>query len=196
MSARLHARVRAPLSPAGRRRVLSVIGGAAMLALVACSVSTPRHGFTAAGRAGTGLQAGAPGAGGGAGAGSDAAGPGAGGGPGAGTVGAATAGGAGGAPGAAAGVRTGPGGSGRTGGPAAGAGASPSGGGAPAVGVTKDAITISAIAGFSGNYGAILTEIYDNGFGTWLDDVNAHGGIYGRKVVAKKDDNHDTVEGG
>jgi len=194
MSARLHARVTLPL--AGRRRVLSVIGGAATLALVACSVSTPRHGFTAAGRGGTGLQAGAPGAGGGAGPGSDAAGPGVGGGAGAGTVGAATAGGAGGAPGAAAGVRTGSGGSGRTGGPAAGAGASPSGGGAPAVGVTKDAITISAIAGFSGNYGAILTEIYDNGFGTWLDDVNAHGGIYGRKVVAKKVDNHDTVEGG
>src|SRR5205807_410818 len=139
-------------------------------------------------------QAGAPGAGGGAGPGSDAAGPGVGGGAGAGTVGAATAGGAGGAPGAAAGVRTGSGGSGRTGGPAAGAGASPSGGGAPAVGVTKDAITISAIAGFSGNYGAILTEIYDNGFGTWLDDVNAHGGIHARKVVVKKVVNHDTVE--
>src|SRR5438270_8419532 len=115
MSARLHARVTLPL--AGRRRVLSVIGGAATLALVACSVSTPRHGFTAAGRGGTGLQAGAPGAGGGAGPGTDAA-AGAGGGPGAATVGAATAGGAGGAPGAAAGVRTGAGGSGRTGGPA------------------------------------------------------------------------------
>src|SRR5213078_3559015 len=64
------------------------------------------------------------------------------------------------------------------------------------VGVTKDTITISAMAGFSGNYGAILTTIYDRGFGTWVDDVNAHGGIYGRKVVAKKVDNQDTVEGG
>jgi len=32
--------------------------------------------------------------------------------------------------------------------------------------------------------------------GTWVDDVNAHGGINGRKVIAKKIDNKDTVEGG
>src|SRR5437588_801787 len=63
-------------------------------------------------------------------------------------------------------------------------------------GVTKDTITISALAGFSGNYGAILTKIYDNGFGTWIDDVNAKGGINGRKVISKKVDNKDTVEGG
>jgi ABC-type branched-subunit amino acid transport system substrate-binding protein len=52
------------------------------------------------------------------------------------------------------------------------------------------------MAGFSGNYGAILTTIYDRGFVTWVDDVNAHGGINGRKVIAKKVDNKDTVEGG
>ena len=67
---------------------------------------------------------------------------------------------------------------------------------ASAPGVAKDTITISALAGFSGNYGAILNKIYDNGFGTWVDDVNARGGINGRKVVAKKVDNKDTVEGG
>src|SRR5438445_1092449 len=158
MSARDHARARASLSPAARRRVLSAVGGAAMLALVACSVSTPRHGFTAAGRGGTGLQAGAPGGGGGAGAGPDTAGAGTGGGAGAGTAGAAAVGAAGGASGSAARVRTGSGGSGPAGGAAAASSASPSGGGAPAVGGTRDAITISAIAGFSGNYGAILTE--------------------------------------
>src|SRR5437868_6888664 len=48
----------------------------------------------------------------------------------------------------------------------------------------------------SGNYGAILNTIYDRGFGTWVDDTNAHGGINGRRIVAKKVDNKDTAEGG
>jgi len=52
------------------------------------------------------------------------------------------------------------------------------------------------MAGFSGNYGAILNTIYDRGFGTWVDDTNAHGGINGRRVIAKKIDNKDTAEGG
>jgi len=63
-------------------------------------------------------------------------------------------------------------------------------------GVTATTITISAIAGFTGNYGAILNAIYDRGFGTWVADVNAHGGIYGRKLIANKVDNQDTPEGG
>jgi ABC-type branched-subunit amino acid transport system substrate-binding protein len=66
----------------------------------------------------------------------------------------------------------------------------------PPVGITKDKINISAIAGFSGSYGPILNTIYDEGFQTWIDDVNASGGIFGRMVVAKKIDNKDTVDGG
>ena len=178
-----------------RRRAVAVTATVAMLALVACSVSTPRHGFTAGGRGATGLQAGAAGGSPAGGAGADAAGAGGGPAAGAAAVGAPTGGAAGGSAGVGA-ARSGSGGAGAPGGAASAASATPSGGGAPTTGITKDTITISAIAGFSGNYGAILTEIYDNGFGTWLDDVNAHGGIFGRKVVAKKVDNHDTVEGG
>ncbi|MHB8669052.1 MAG: ABC transporter substrate-binding protein [Acidimicrobiales bacterium] len=94
------------------------------------------------------------------------------------------------------------GGSASAGGAGSGSGGSPAGSqGAEAaagktVGVTKNTITISAMAGFSGNYGAILNTIYDRGFGTWVDDVNAHGGIHGRKVVAKKVDNQDSADGG
>lgn len=161
-----------------------------VLLLAACSVKTPRDGFASSGAGRNGSQTvsagsagGASGAGGTTGA--EAAGP---------ANGLATA--AGGATGgvASGGVSSGGGGVG-----------SPSGGGdaggapgasASAVGVTKDTITISAMAGFSGNYGAILNTIYDRGFGTWIDDVNAHGGINGRKVVVKKVDNKDTAEGG
>ena len=178
-----------------RGRTVPVLCAAAAVVMAACSVSTPRHGFTA-GRGSTGLQAGAAGAGNGpgaGGAGGDTAGAQVAASTGAGPVG-ATGGGPAGRASAAVGSRGGTAvGVSGGGGGSTGAGAP---GGGPVVGVTKDTITISAIAGFSGNYGAILTEIYDNGFGTWLDDVNAHGGIYGRKVVAKKVDNHDTVEGG
>jgi ABC-type branched-subunit amino acid transport system substrate-binding protein len=66
----------------------------------------------------------------------------------------------------------------------------------PPIGVTKDKLTISAIAGFTGQYGPLLNTIYDEGFQTWIDDVNAGGGIFGRTVVAKKVDNKDTVDGG
>lgn len=57
-------------------------------------------------------------------------------------------------------------------------------------------MTVSAIAGFSGNYGAILSKIFENGFLVWVEDVNASGGIHGRQVVVKKIDNKDTAEGG
>lgn len=74
--------------------------------------------------------------------------------------------------------------------------AQPSASGPLARGVTSETITVSAIAGFSGNYGAILTTIFENGYMVWADDVNANGGIHGRKVVIKKVDNKDTAEGG
>lgn len=66
----------------------------------------------------------------------------------------------------------------------------------PVVGVAKGTITISAIGGFSGNYGAILTSIYEDGFLVWRDELNAAGGVHGRQVVVKKVDNKDTAEGG
>jgi ABC-type branched-subunit amino acid transport system substrate-binding protein len=64
------------------------------------------------------------------------------------------------------------------------------------VGVTDSTITISVIGSFSGAVGAIVTAVYEAGFGTWLDDVNANGGIHGRRVVVKTIDDKSTPEGG
>jgi ABC-type branched-subunit amino acid transport system substrate-binding protein len=177
----------------GKRRWPSVavaIMGAMLL--VACSVRTPRDGFTSASAGRTGNQTVAAGSAGGAVGGTGTTLPGD-------TTGGGVASVSGGASGGGV-TGGGDGGSGAAGGAGGvGGGAAPDGGSgatASAVGVTKDTITISAIAGFSGNYGAILTTIYDRGFGTWVDDVNARGGINGRKIVVKKVDNKDTVEGG
>lgn len=63
-------------------------------------------------------------------------------------------------------------------------------------GVTPKSITISVTAGFSATYGAIFTQLVDSGYGTWVDDINARGGIFGRKIILKKADNRDTAEGG
>src|SRR5947208_4482391 len=168
----------------GRGRPFVVMAIVGVMLLVACSVRTPRDGFTAARRGELANQAGTAGEQAGVQGGTATA-----------SGQASTNGGVNGAGGATSGAGgTSAGGSSGVGGPTGGsAGATSSG---STVGVTKDTITISAMAGFSGNYGAILTTIYDRGFGTWVDDVNAHGGIYGRKVVAKKVDNQDTVEGG
>jgi branched-chain amino acid transport system substrate-binding protein len=99
------------------------------------------------------------------------------------------------------------------GGTATGAGATPGTGGtanrAPAqpaaaqataagstVGVTADSITISLLAGYSGPYGGLFKTWADNAFGLWVAEVNAHGGIHGRKLVLKQVDNRDAAEGG
>lgn len=66
---------------------------------------------------------------------------------------------------------------------------------ASAPGVTKDTITVSVIAGFSGALAAMVTRAYD-GLLTWQDDVNAAGGINGRKIVMKKVDHKETADGG
>jgi branched-chain amino acid transport system substrate-binding protein len=63
------------------------------------------------------------------------------------------------------------------------------------VGVGSDTITISVIAPFSGAIGAIVTSLYEAGYGTWVDDVNASGGILGRKVVVKRIDDKNTTDG-
>jgi ABC-type branched-subunit amino acid transport system substrate-binding protein len=90
--------------------------------------------------------------------------------------------------------------------PAAAIGATPGGGtnvGTAAAatpgdttGVTANSITISILAGFTGSYGSLMKLIADNGYGLWADEINAAGGINGRKIVLKMVDNHDTAEGG
>jgi ABC-type branched-subunit amino acid transport system substrate-binding protein len=66
---------------------------------------------------------------------------------------------------------------------------------ASAVGVTKDTITVSVIAGFSGALAAMVGRAYD-GLLTWQDDVNAAGGINGRRVILKQVDHKETADGG
>lgn len=63
------------------------------------------------------------------------------------------------------------------------------------VGVTKDTISISVSGRFSGPYATFVEKEYTNGLGTWIEDVNASGGIHGRKIVPKKVDNLATSEG-
>jgi ABC-type branched-subunit amino acid transport system substrate-binding protein len=67
---------------------------------------------------------------------------------------------------------------------------------ASAGGVTKSSITISLVYARSGPYGQVADNFYNVGFQTWLDDVNARGGINGRKIVAKRVDNAGTADGG
>ena len=68
--------------------------------------------------------------------------------------------------------------------------------GATAVpGVTKDSVTISIVAGFTGPLAALVNKAYE-ALQTWQDDVNAAGGIYGRKIVLKKVDHKETADGG
>ena len=76
--------------------------------------------------------------------------------------------------------------------PSSGGGSSVSG---SAVGVTKDSITISASGIWSGPYAALTNKQFDNGFMTWVNEVNARGGIHGRRIVVKKVDNRSTPEG-
>lgn len=64
-----------------------------------------------------------------------------------------------------------------------------------APGVTDKTIAISVAMGFSGTYGAVSNNVY-TGFQTWVNDVNARGGIAGRQVVAKKVDHQDSSAGG
>lgn len=68
--------------------------------------------------------------------------------------------------------------------------------GAGETGVERDSITVSAVYGRSGPYGKLADDLYDTGFGTWVDEVNGNGGINGRKVVVERVDNAGTAEGG
>jgi branched-chain amino acid transport system substrate-binding protein len=62
-------------------------------------------------------------------------------------------------------------------------------------GVTKDTITISIVAGFSGTLAPLVNKAYE-ALLTWQEDVNASGGINGRKVVLKPVDHKETAAGG
>ena len=104
-----------------------------------------------------------------------------------------TAGGGAGAGPQAAGGRAGSAGTSAAAGRGAGQSAALSGG--AVTGVTKDTVTVSVIAGFSGPLAAMVTRAYD-GVATWQDDVNQAGGIHGRKVVLKKVDHKETADGG
>ena len=66
---------------------------------------------------------------------------------------------------------------------------------ASAPGVTKDTVTVSIIAGFSGPLAAMVENAFA-GLETWRDDVNDAGGIHGRKVQLKKVDHKETADGG
>lgn len=180
----------------------SIVGAALglSLALAACSVSTPRDGSVATRRsavsgagAGDTAEAGAPG---GAQTGDTA--PGGGGGA-VGLSGSAAATGAAGSGTAAAGSRSASS-SGGAQSPAAGSGAAvapkqPAADGST-VGVTPTSITVSLLAGFSGPYGSLFKTWADNAFGTWADEINANGGVNGRKIIIHQVDNRDTAEGG
>jgi branched-chain amino acid transport system substrate-binding protein len=148
---------------------------AVALALSACSVSTPRHGFTVS-AAGGGRTAGVGTAGGTA---LDSA---------AGDGGSAA--GAGDAAVGSAGADAANGGAvGQADAPAA------DGQGGVSVGVTDSTITLSSVGSFSGPYAAIFEQQYRASTLTWRDEVNANGGINGRKIEVKKVDDHFTVEG-
>ena len=171
---------------------LTVLVTAAVMSLTACSVSVPRNGWA-------GLAAGRTGAGGAGGSGQGAAG------------GDASSNGplgnaqnvAGGAGGTGQGGLISGGGSQANGAGAPSGSAGPSGSAAPSgsagpgttVGVTDSTITISADGSFSGPFAAIYEQQYRASALTWRDQVNASGGINGRKIVIKKVDDQFTVEG-
>jgi branched-chain amino acid transport system substrate-binding protein len=168
------------------RRIVGLLA----LALVAgaCSVTTPRHetALVNANRVGASAAAGDSGSGPVGDAGTAAASEAAGGASSASTAsGAAT-----GVSHAASGTATGS--SGATG---SKAGAATAGGAGAVPGVTKDSITISIVAGFTGPLAALVNKAYE-ALQTWQDDVNAAGGIYGRKIVLKKVDHKETADGG
>jgi branched-chain amino acid transport system substrate-binding protein len=74
------------------------------------------------------------------------------------------------------------------------AGATASAGG-PVPGVTKDTITLSVVAGFSGVLAPLVNKAYEAML-TWQEDVNAAGGIHGRRIVLKPVDHKETAAGG
>ncbi|MEY2433552.1 MAG: branched-chain amino acid transport system substrate-binding protein, partial [Acidimicrobiaceae bacterium] len=67
--------------------------------------------------------------------------------------------------------------------------------GGSSVGVTDNSIKISVSGVFSGVGGPIGNDIYDKAAVIWQKQVNANGGIYGRKITLAKVDNQGTADG-
>jgi branched-chain amino acid transport system substrate-binding protein len=176
----------------GRTRHWLTLGAIGLLA-TACSVSTPRHGTTAAGQAPGGGTATSALPGGAVANGSTASG--------------AT--GSAGVPGA--GGTASPGGRSAAGTAAdtATAGADPDAvaladGAAPAPtvdagpvgpGVSDDEIVVSVVAGFTGVLAPVVETAYE-GLETARDDINAAGGINGRRLTFVRVDHKETADGG
>ena len=64
-----------------------------------------------------------------------------------------------------------------------------------APGVKSDSIAISVVAGFSGPLAPVVEKAFE-GLATWQEDLNAAGGIHGRKIVLKRVDHKETADGG
>ncbi|MEW2810522.1 ABC transporter substrate-binding protein [Streptomyces massasporeus] len=64
-----------------------------------------------------------------------------------------------------------------------------------APGVTDKTITIGAVQAWGGDFSDPVNKSYE-GMQAWINFVNAHGGIHGRKIVVKKYDHKETAEGG
>lgn len=69
-----------------------------------------------------------------------------------------------------------------------------SGSGAPAPGVSDDVIRISLSGPYS-TFGDFYRKENDAGFGVWLNQINAEGGIHGRRVEMVEVDNALTADG-
>ena len=63
------------------------------------------------------------------------------------------------------------------------------------VGVSKTQIVVSVVAGYSGPFAEVNNQIL-RGLEVWRDDVNSRGGFYGRRIVLRLVDHKDTTEGG
>lgn len=62
------------------------------------------------------------------------------------------------------------------------------------VGVTQKSINISVSAPFSGVYGPLVKQNFE-GIQLWQQEVNASGGIHGRRIILTEVDNQNTADG-
>ncbi len=69
-------------------------------------------------------------------------------------------------------------------------------GAVPVEGISEDSITVSVVAGFSGLFGEVIQGIYVSGMETWVEELNASGGINGRQVNLLQVDHKETPDGG
>jgi branched-chain amino acid transport system substrate-binding protein len=72
---------------------------------------------------------------------------------------------------------------------------SPASAAGDSIGVTPHSIKISVLGQFSGTAGPTINSWYTSALGLWANEVNAAGGIHGRKIQLVKLDTMDTPEG-